>query len=66
MHRRRAYAMPSIADFSADTDFAAPALSPDGSLVAFVTRAEDKRVLVVLDLGKRERRGLDGGHVRYL
>jgi dipeptidyl aminopeptidase/acylaminoacyl peptidase len=51
-------AMPSIADFSADTDFAAPALSPDGSLVAFVTRAQDARVLVVLDLAKRERRGL--------
>jgi dipeptidyl aminopeptidase/acylaminoacyl peptidase len=53
-----AYAVPSIADFSADADFAAPALSPDGNLVAFVTRAEDKRLLVVLDLGKRERRGL--------
>jgi dipeptidyl aminopeptidase/acylaminoacyl peptidase len=53
-----AFAMPSIADFSADTDFAAPALSPDGSLVAFVTRAQDARVLVVLDLAKRERRGL--------
>lgn len=53
-----AFAMPSIADFSADADFAAPALSPDGSLVAFVTRAEDRRILVVLDLAKRERRGL--------
>ncbi len=53
-----ACAVPSIADFSADTDFAAPALSPDGSLVAFVTRAQDARVLVVLDLAKRERRGL--------
>ncbi len=52
-----AYAMPSIADFSADTDFAAPALSPDGNQVAFVTRAQDARVLVVLDLAKRERRG---------
>jgi dipeptidyl aminopeptidase/acylaminoacyl peptidase len=49
---------PSIADFAADTDFSAPALSPDGTRVAFVTRAQDTRVLVVLDLVKRERRGL--------
>jgi dipeptidyl aminopeptidase/acylaminoacyl peptidase len=53
-----AHANPSIADFAADADFAAPALSPDGNLVAFVTRAEDQRLLVVLDLAKRERRGL--------
>jgi dipeptidyl aminopeptidase/acylaminoacyl peptidase len=49
---------PSIADFASDTDFAAPALSPDGNLVAFVTRVQDRRVLVALDLVKRERRGL--------
>src|SRR5690242_20117439 len=53
-----AAAPPSIADFAADADFAAPALSPDGNLVAFVTRAQDTRVLVALDLVKRERRGL--------
>ncbi|HEU4592820.1 MAG TPA: S9 family peptidase [Steroidobacteraceae bacterium] len=53
-----ALATPSIADFAADADFAAPALSPDGNQVAFVTRVQDTRVLVVLDLVKRERRGL--------
>ena len=53
-----AHASPSIADFAADADFAAPAISPDGNLVAFVTRAQDTRVLVALDLVKRERRGL--------
>src|SRR5690348_13715785 len=51
-------AAPSIADFATDTDFAAPALSPDGTLVAFVTRVQDARVLVALDTVKRERRGL--------
>jgi dipeptidyl aminopeptidase/acylaminoacyl peptidase len=51
-------AAPSIADFASDTDFAAPALSPDGTLVAFVTRVQDARVLVALDTVKRERRGL--------
>ena len=51
-------APPSIADFASDADFAAPALSPDGSLVAFVTRVQDARVLVALDMVKRERRGL--------
>ena len=53
-----ALAAPSIADFAADADFAAPAISPDGNLVAFVTRAQDARVLVALDLVKHERRGL--------
>jgi dipeptidyl aminopeptidase/acylaminoacyl peptidase len=53
-----AAAVPGIADFAADTDFAAPALSPDGTLVAFVTRVQDVRVLVALDTVKRERRGL--------
>src|SRR3982750_4687179 len=51
-------AAPSIADFAADADFAAPALSPDGSLVPFVTRVQDTRVLVALDMVKHERRGL--------
>ncbi len=53
-----AAAAPSIADFAADTDFVAPSISPDGNLVALVTRAENARVLVVLDAVKRERRGL--------
>lgn len=51
-------ATPSIADFASDADFAAPALSPDGTLVAFVTRVQNTRVLVALDTVKRERRGL--------
>jgi dipeptidyl aminopeptidase/acylaminoacyl peptidase len=51
-------APPSIADFAADTDFSYPALSPDGNKVAFVTRAEGQRILVVLDLVARKRTGL--------
>ena len=53
-----ACAEPSIADFAADTDFATPTLSPDGTKVAFVTRVQDQRLLIVLDLVKRERRAL--------
>jgi dipeptidyl aminopeptidase/acylaminoacyl peptidase len=49
---------PTIADFAADTDFSFPTLSPDGDKVAFVTRVDDKRLLVVIDFAKRERRGL--------
>jgi dipeptidyl aminopeptidase/acylaminoacyl peptidase len=51
-------AAPSIADFATDVDFLMPSISPDGNLVAMVTRAENARVLVVLDSVKRERRGL--------
>ncbi|HLA73430.1 MAG TPA: S9 family peptidase [Steroidobacteraceae bacterium] len=54
----RAHAAPSIAEFAADTDFSYPTLSPDGSKVAFVTRVQELRVLVVLDLVKRERRAI--------
>jgi dipeptidyl aminopeptidase/acylaminoacyl peptidase len=53
-----AAAPPSIADFAADADFSFPALSPDGNKVAFVTRVQDQRVLVVLDLVARKRTGL--------
>jgi dipeptidyl aminopeptidase/acylaminoacyl peptidase len=49
---------PTIADFAADTDFSFPALSPDGTKVAFVTRAQDQRVLMALDLVKKVRTGL--------
>ena len=56
-------AAPTIADFSAQADAIYPALSPDGNLVAFVTRAENNRVLMVVDLVKRERRALMGGIV---
>ncbi len=50
-------AAPSIADFAADEDFAffRPALSPDGTKVALIARAQDKRVLFVVDLVKRVR-----------
>jgi hypothetical protein len=41
-------APPPIADFAADTDFSLPALSPSGELVAFVTRVQGARAVVVL------------------
>jgi dipeptidyl aminopeptidase/acylaminoacyl peptidase len=53
-----AQAAPTIAEFAADTDFSFPALSPEGDKVAFVTRVQDTRVLVVLDLVKRQRRAV--------
>ena len=53
-----ACAAPSVAEFAADTDFSFPTLSPDGTKIAFVTRAQDARVLVMVDLVKRERVGL--------
>jgi dipeptidyl aminopeptidase/acylaminoacyl peptidase len=53
-----ANAAPGIADFAGDVDFLMPSISPDGNQVAMVTRAENTRVLVVLDSVKRERRGL--------
>jgi dipeptidyl aminopeptidase/acylaminoacyl peptidase len=56
-------AAPTIADFSAQADAIYPALSPNGNMVAFVTRAENNRVLMVVDLVKRERRALMGGIV---
>ena len=56
-------AAPTIADFAAQADAIYPALSPDGNLVAFVTRAENTRVLMVVDLVKRERRALMAGIV---
>jgi dipeptidyl aminopeptidase/acylaminoacyl peptidase len=58
-----AYAAPTIADFAAHEDAISPAISPDGNLVAFVTRAENNRVLMVVDLAKRERRALMGAIV---
>ncbi|HTU68181.1 MAG TPA: S9 family peptidase [Steroidobacteraceae bacterium] len=51
-------APPSVADFAADTDFSFPTLSPDGTKVAYVTRINDQRVLVYVDLVKRQRTGL--------
>lgn len=57
------HAAPAIADFAAQADAIYPALSPDGNLVAFVTRVENSRVLMVIDLAKRERRALMGAIV---
>jgi dipeptidyl aminopeptidase/acylaminoacyl peptidase len=51
-------APPTIADFAADADFSRPTLSPSGNKVAFVTRVQDNRVLVVLDLVEKKRIGL--------
>jgi dipeptidyl aminopeptidase/acylaminoacyl peptidase len=53
-----ALAAPSIADFASQADAIYPSLSPDGQKVAFVTRAEGQRILMVVDLAKRERRAL--------
>jgi dipeptidyl aminopeptidase/acylaminoacyl peptidase len=49
---------PPIADFAADADFSFPTLSPDGTKVAFVTRTQNMRLLMVIDLVKRNRTGL--------
>jgi dipeptidyl aminopeptidase/acylaminoacyl peptidase len=58
-----AHAAPTIADFAAQADAIYPSLSPDGNMVAFVTRVENNRVLMVVDLVKRERRALMGAIV---
>jgi dipeptidyl aminopeptidase/acylaminoacyl peptidase len=57
------HAAPTIADFAAQADAIYPSISPDGNLVAFVTRVENSRVLMVVDLVKRERRALMGAIV---
>jgi dipeptidyl aminopeptidase/acylaminoacyl peptidase len=49
---------PSIADFAADADFSFPTLSPDGTKVAFVTRTQNTRLLMVIDIVKRNRTGI--------
>ena len=51
-------AVPTIEQFAADTEFSFPALSPDGHKLAFVSRVNDKRLVVLLDLEKKERRAL--------
>jgi dipeptidyl aminopeptidase/acylaminoacyl peptidase len=63
-------AAPSIADFAVQADVIAPALSPDGNLVAHVARVQNQRMLMVLDFSRRERRALmpaivDSFEVRY-
>lgn len=60
----RAFAAgPSIADFAADADFSFPTLSPDGTKVAFVTRAQNSRLLMSIDLVQRVRTGIMGATV---
>jgi dipeptidyl aminopeptidase/acylaminoacyl peptidase len=54
----RVHSAPTIAEFAAETDFSSPALSPNGDKIAFVTRVDDTRALVVIDLVKNERRAL--------
>ncbi len=49
-------AAPAVAAFASQVDSSPPTMSPDGNLVAWVTRERGSRVLAVLDLGKRERR----------
>jgi dipeptidyl aminopeptidase/acylaminoacyl peptidase len=51
---------PAIGAFAAQVDSAPPTMSPDGNLVAWVTRKDKARVLTVLDLAKLERRALMG------
>ena len=57
------YAAPTIADFAAQADSIRPSISPDGKKVSFVTRVDGNRILMVVDLDKRERRGLMGAIV---
>ena len=54
---------PTIQDFATQVDSISPSISPDGNMVAFVTRVEGNRVLMVIDLVKRERRALMGAIV---
>jgi dipeptidyl aminopeptidase/acylaminoacyl peptidase len=48
----------SIAAFAEQVDSSYPTLSPDGNLVAWVTRMDKARVLMVLDLAKHQRRAV--------
>lgn len=56
-------APPSIDDFAAEADFRFLTLSPDGEKLAFVTRVDGRRVLILLDLATQQRRGLVGATV---
>ncbi len=49
---------PTIAAFAEQVDGTPPAMSPDGNLIAWVTREGNTRKLMVLDLVKRERRAV--------
>ena len=47
---------PTIAQFAEDADASVPALSPDGTKVAYVTRIDGTRALIVSDLVSRDAR----------
>jgi dipeptidyl aminopeptidase/acylaminoacyl peptidase len=51
-------AAPGIEAFAAHADVISPAISPNGTLVAFVARLDGHRVLLVVDMVKKERRAL--------
>ena len=48
-------AAPTIQDFATQADSIYPSISPDGNMVAFVTRVEGNRVLMVIDLDELRR-----------
>ncbi len=56
-------AAPTVDDFAAGTDFSFPSLSPDGTKVAYVSRAQGQRVLFVLDLARKHRLALMAAQV---
>jgi dipeptidyl aminopeptidase/acylaminoacyl peptidase len=51
-------AAPTIAEFATHPEFRRPTLSPDGTIVAFVTRVQGTRFLLALDLVKKQRTAL--------
>lgn len=48
-----AHAAPGIDDFAVEADFRAPSLSPGGTRIAYVTRMDGIRALVMLDLAEQ-------------
>lgn len=48
-------AAPSIEAFAAGMDYGSPALSPDGTKLVYLGRAQGKRVVFMLDLAKKQR-----------
>jgi len=50
-----ALAAPTVDAFAADIDYGPPSLSPDGTKLVYVGRAQGKRVVFLLDLVKKQR-----------